>query len=324
MAESLAHYRLLEQIGTGGLGDVYRARDTKVGRTVAVKVVPSSIADDAALRARLVGDAQRAAGVSHPNVATLFEVVEDQGGLSLAIEYVPGETLRQAIGGRPLNARRAVEIATQIADALAEAHAVGVRHLDLSPDTIVLTPKGTAKLLDLGLSAWTKGGRARREAAARLAKGESIDLASAPYLSPEQALGEDVDERSDLFSLGVVLFEMLTGKIPFGGATPGEQAIGVMQADAPAPSQLNPAVPRELDTIVSKALAKGLDGRCESAAELAAELRAVSAILDVRASESAVPPARVHVGRRRSPWPSLLGALMLFAVVVWLWWRMGH
>ncbi len=160
MVDSLGHFRLLEQIGTGGLGEVFRARDTKVGRTVAVKVVPSSIADDGEARAELIADAQRASKVSHPNVATLFEIVDEPEGLSLAIEYVPGETLRHAVGGRPLNARRAVEIATQIADALAEAHAAGVLHLDLSPDTIVLTPKGTAKLLDLGLSAWTSGGRA--------------------------------------------------------------------------------------------------------------------------------------------------------------------
>ncbi|MDE3154810.1 MAG: serine/threonine protein kinase [Acidobacteriota bacterium] len=323
MADALGQFRLLEQIGSGGLGDVYRARDTKVGRTVAVKVVPSSIADDPDARAQLIADAQQAAKISHPNVATLFEVVDEPEGLSLAMEYVPGETLRQAIGGRPLNPRRAVEIATQIADALAEAHAAGVRHLDLSPDTIVLTPRGPAKLLDLGLSAWTRGGRARREAAARLAKGESIELQTAPYLSPEQALGEAVDDRSDLFSLGVVLFEMLTGRVPFGGANPTEQAIGVMQATAPAPSQLNPAVPRELDAIVARTLAKGLDARCETAAELAAELRALSAILDVRASDAA-PPTRMRVERRRSPWPAWLGALMLVAVVLWLWWRMGR
>ena len=317
--DTLAHYRLLEQIGAGGLGDVFRARDTKVGRTVAIKIVPDAIAGDPDARARLVADARLAASVSHPNVATLFEVGEDQGHLFLAIEFVPGEPLRQVIGGRPLHPRRAVEIAVQIADALAEAHAAGVRHLDLSPDTIVLTPKGTAKLLDLGLSAWTSGGRARTAAAVRLASEGQTELTTASYLSPEQALGGTVDDRSDLFSLGAVLFEMLTGRPAFAGATPTDQALGVMQAPAPPPGRLNPGVPAELDPIVERALAKTPDARYASAAAMAADLRSVAAVLDIRSGDSA-PPSLVPAVAQRSWWPVVLALLVILALAAGLWW----
>ena len=293
MFETLGHYKILDRIGAGGLGDVYRARDTRLGRTVAIKVVAADVAGDPARRARLVHDARATVVLSHPNIAALYEIGEDQDQLFLVFEYVPGETLKKTIAGRPLNPRRAIDLAVQIADALADAHAAGIVHRDITSDNIFVTPKGNAKLLDFGLAAWTASGAARAQAAARTAA-----VAETPgtvaYMSPEQALGERGDHRTDIFSLGVVLFEMVTGRLPFTGAPATDLALQIVQATAPAPSTLNKALPVELDAIVTKAMAKSLDQRYQSAATLAAELRSVGAILDVRsdileASSAAVP-----------------------------------
>src|SRR5665213_2261562 len=158
MFDTLGHYKILDRLGAGGLGDVYRARDTRLGRTVAIKVVAPAIAGDRDRRERLLGDARATMALSQPNIAALYEIGEDQGELFLVFEFVPGETLKIAIAGRPLNSRRAVDLAVQIADALADAHAAGIVDGDLSPDTIIVTPKGNAKILDVGLGAWTKGG----------------------------------------------------------------------------------------------------------------------------------------------------------------------
>ena len=216
---AIAHYNLLERIGQGGLGEVYRARDTKVGRTVALKLAPDTAFADPEARASFLEDARAAAALSHPNIATLFDVGEYDGGCYLAYEFASGVTLRQEMSGRPTNPRRAVELAVQIADALADAHSGGVLHGDLRPDTIFVTQKGSAKVLDFGMSRWTRGGNTRARAAS---SPESLGLDAVrvvSYMSPEQALGGSVDPRSDVFSLGVVLYEMLTGRNPFGASS---------------------------------------------------------------------------------------------------------
>src|SRR5262252_1755195 len=194
MFESLGHYKILERIGAGGIGEVYRARDTRLGRTVAIKVLAADVADDPERRERFVREARATAALSHPNIAALYEIGEDQGQLFLVFEFVPGETLSHVIAGRPLNPRRAIEFATQIADALADAHAEGVVHRDLKPTNIIITPKDKAKILDFGLAAWTAGGAQRERAAADTTAGAS--LATVAYMSPEQALGEKGDQRT--------------------------------------------------------------------------------------------------------------------------------
>ena len=316
MIETLGHYRVLERIGAGSLGEVYRARDTRLGRTVAIKVIPPELEDDAASRERFLADARAAMTVSHPNIAELYEVGDDRG-LFLVYEFTPGETLNKVIAGHPMNPRRALDLAVQIADALADAHAAGIVHGDLRPANIVETPRGAAKILDMGLSAWTRGGAARRRAAqSRLAAG-SGEPEVAPYLSPEQAVGEPVDSRTDIFSFGVVLFEMFTGRPPFAGATPADTALQIAQAPAPLASGVNRSLPRELDHVIARALAKGLDQRWQAAATLAAELRGVSAILEQRmvAEETARPlrPAR----RSRSAWWIALLVLAALAALAW-------
>jgi len=293
MFETLGHYKILDRIGAGGMGEVYRARDTRLGRTVAIKVMAASVAGDADRRERFVREARATAALSHPNIAALYEIGEDQGQLFLVFEFVPGEPLSTVISGRPLNLRRAVDFATQLADALADAHSEGIVHRDIKPANIIITPKDKAKILDFGLAAWTAGGAEREGAhdSTVLVTAAATTLGTAAYMSPEQALGEKVDQRTDIFSLGIVLFEMVTGRLPFSGATATAVSLQIVQATAPPPSSVNPALPPEVDVIARRALSKSLNSRYESAATMAAELRSLAAILDVRSevSEAAAP-----------------------------------
>src|SRR5213593_3966794 len=208
MFETLGQYRILDRLGAGGMGEVYRARDTRLGRTVAIKVLPADVAGDPDRRERFMQEARATAALSHPNIAALYEIGEDQGHIFLVFEFVPGDTLKTVIGGRPLNPRRAIDLAVQIADALADAHAEGIVHRDIKPANIIVTPKGAAKILDFGLATWTAG-RAERahaaDAATMMATGTGTAIGTIAYMSPEQALGEAVDQLTDIFSLGIVM-----------------------------------------------------------------------------------------------------------------------
>jgi serine/threonine protein kinase len=319
MIDTLGPYRILERIGKGGVGEVYRARDTRHGRTVAIKVLSSVVADDPVRREQFLRDARRTAALSHPNIATLYEVGDEQDHVFLVFDFVPGQTLKSLLVGHPLNPRRAIDLAVQVADALADAHANGIVHRDLKPDNIVITPKGHAKVLDFGLAACTSGGIWRQQAPTMTA-GDGPGSSSADYLSPEQIVGESVDERTDIFSLGAILFEMVTGKLPFAGQNTSELLVRIVQAPAPPPSTLNPSLPAELDAVFVKALAKSLEQRYESAATFAGELRAISAILDVRteASDRPIPAAVARKAKRSyAPWIALAVALAALAVAGW-------
>ena len=302
MLDELGHYRILERIGAGGLGNVFRARDTRVGRTVALKVVADAIARDAEKRARLIADAQAAAPLSHPNIATLYEIGEDKGQLYLVFEFVPGDTLATSIAGRPMNSRHAAEHGVQIADALAEAHASGIIHGDINPHNIILTPKGSAKILDFGLAAWSGG----------------ADTVSA-YRSPEQLQDLPIDHRTDIFSFGVVLFEMLTGRRPFNGTSE------TLSSRTPVPGAFNAALRPDFDAILARALARTPADRYQAAATLAAELRSVAAMLDVRSGDAepaTVAPSRaIRRPQRRSRAPIFFGLLALAFVtaIVAMW-----
>jgi serine/threonine protein kinase len=280
----IAHYNLLEGIGSGGLGPLYRARDTKVGRTVALRLVPDSRFVEPADRERFLADAQAAIGLSHQNIATLFDAAAYDGGCYLAYEFASGVTLRRESGGRAMNPRRAVELGVQIAEGLSHAHARGVVHADLSPDTVFVTQKGGAKILEFGMSRWTASGQTRLRAGSAPASlgPEAIPIVS--YMSPEQATGALPDHRTDLFSLGVMLREMLTGANPFAAPTAAETLAKVIGADV-APSAVAGA-PSDLNAIVARATAKDIERRHQSAASLSAELRSVAAIFDVRSGDA--------------------------------------
>jgi serine/threonine protein kinase len=317
MEESIAHYNLLEHMGSGGLGDVYRARDTRVGRTVALKRLPPEPPAGGARGEPFAAAVRDALTLSHPNIATLFDAGEAGGRPYLVYEFVSGVSLRQEIGGRAVNPRRALELAIQIADALAEAHARDIVHGDIRPETIMVTSKGSARILDFGLSPWTLGGRARAAAATGAPSADAPGVA--PYLSPEQALGSPIDARSDLFSLGAVLYEMLTGRVAFG---PVESAVlNVIRLTPPRPSEVHPTLPPELDAIVSHALAKNLEARYQSATAFSAELRSVAAVLDVRAGEPS-PSELLPLDDEPADRTWLVVALFVALVALaWWYWR---
>lgn len=322
MDTSVAHYNLLELIGDGGLGPVYRARDTRFGRTVALKLVPAAVLFDDAARARLLDAARAAANLSHPNIATLFDVGEHAGAVYLAYEYARGITVREEIAGRPVAPRRAIDIAIQIADALAEGHAAGIIHGDVRPDNIVITPKGSAKLLEFGLSEWTKAGELRRRAAIEPETLTHDTLAVVSYMSPEQALGGVVDGRSDVFSLAVVLYEMLTATHPFAAAGVRPTMVNIIQATPPAVSIVAPAAPPDLDAVLARALAKDISVRQQSAAAFSAELRSVGAMLDVRAGEAVetdllIPPD--DDGLSAGTWIAIVLLLAGLGMTLWYW-----
>ena len=297
MLGSIAHYNLLERVGEGVLGDVYRARDTKVGRTVALKVQREP-APNTPRQERLVDDARAAAMMSHPNIATLFDVGHHEGRLYLAYEFVQGTTLRQQMEGRPMNPRHALELAGQVADALDHAHAQSVVHKDLRPGTIIETGKGSAKVLDFGMSAWTQGGRTRALAAAAPASlgAEAVTVLS--YASPEQALGGGVDARTDIFSLGTIVYEMLTGTNPFVGSDAEDTLVRLMQHTPPPPSSLVPELPRMVDMVLARALTKDLATRTESAGRLASELRRCVDNLEPRGGEASDPTVAPLPGKK--------------------------
>jgi len=309
--ETVAHYELLDRLGAGALGEVFRARDTRLGRTVALRRIPGTIDD--AVRSRLLSDARAISELSHPFVATLFDAGVHDGQVFLASEYVPGETLTRVLAGQPLNPRRAAELAAQLADGLAEAHALNLVHGDVRPDTIVVTPKGQAKLIDLGLSPYSSGGKARAAAAAGHDEGGPAHGAL-HYLSPEQALGQPVDGRTDIFSLGAVLYTMLTGHPPFSGDTAGALTVAVLGTTPVGPSRRNPEVPIELDAIVTRAMSKSLDRRYQSAAEMAADLRGAAMLLEVRSAEHD-EVAAVEAAPESSGWRTIVIALVLVVLV---------
>ena len=251
----VAHYNLLEPLEPAGPGELYRARDTRLGRTVTVRILPADFVSDPAERADYVAKVKALATFSHPNVVAIFDAGEQGSRLYLVFEHVKGQSLRAEISGRMMNVRRAVELAVQMTDAVADAHAAGFMHGGLSPESVLITAKGHAKIPVFELA--TRAGFDENNGGMKLRD----------YDSPEEARGDAVDERSDIYSVGAMLYEMLTTRRP-------------MHRGASAPSATNTKVPRELDDVVLKALAPNPDSRWQSAATFAAELRRLAATFD--------------------------------------------
>jgi serine/threonine protein kinase len=326
MMTPLAHYNLLERIGEGGIGELFRARDTKVGRTVALKIVSPAIAADPVRLGRLIEDAQTSARLSHPNIATLWEVGDADGHVYLAYEFASGRSLLEESGGAPMNPRRALDLAVQIADGVAEAHSHDILHGDLRPETIMVTEKGNAKILDFGLAPWTNGAMLRASAAKNPDGLPPQAAGVLGYLSPEQVLGGAIDPRTDVFSLGALTYYLVTGKNPFTAATASATVMNVIQGKFPPVSEVNPAAPAELDPILARALTPDLAHRQQSAVALAAELRSVAALLDVRTGDAAAPSALLPIddSADRSAAGLLVGALLTAAAAaVGVWWYLS-
>ncbi len=308
----IGDYELVEPIGTGGLGEVFRARDTREGRTVALKLLPAEFASDAARRARFMEDAQVATALSHPAIAALYEAGESEGRLFLACEYATGSTLRAMLAQGPLHPKQAVSIALQIADALADAHAAGIVHRDLRPDNIIVTPKGAVKILEFGLASWTGAGQAREQAAALPDSAPARIVESIGYMSPEQALGQQPDAHTDIYSLGVVFYQMLTGINPFSASTPGATLIAILKNAPKKPSEINKDVPPALDPIVMKMLSRDVQARYGTAPVVASDLRDAYGERTEHVLEPDVPDAAAPPRRR---WVAPLAAALVIAAV---------
>ncbi len=278
IGRKLAHYLIREKLGTGGMGEVYLAEDTKLARNVALKVLPPELAAHPDRRERFHREAKAVAALNHPNIVTLYSVEETEGVLFLTLELVEGETLREKIDREPLPMEQVLEIGAQIGEALARAHAAGILHRDLKPHNVMVTAEGRAKLLDFGLAKFLAPAASDPESATMAREtSPGMTLGTAGYMAPEQALGKDVDARADLFALGVVLYEMATGKSPFRGETLAAFFDSLLH-DAPAsPLSLNPTLPSDLVRVIERALEKEPKRRYASAGELVSELRGAAA-----------------------------------------------
>jgi serine/threonine protein kinase/Tol biopolymer transport system component len=275
---NISHYRGLEKIGGGGMGVVYKAEDTILGRLVALKFLPDHFANDGAVLERFRREARAASALNHPNICTIYEIAEEGGRTFIAMEFLEGETLKQLIQQGTLPVNRVIEIAIEITDALEAAHENGIIHRDIKPPNIFINKRGNAKVLDFGLAKITPvkelaaAGSDFRE---QLTDGLGAALGTAAYMSPEQALGKQVDTRTDLFSLGITLYEMCTGRSPFAGDTTGELLISIVQQVPITPAQWNPDIPVELARIIDRCLEKDRNLRYQHAWEVRADLKAV-------------------------------------------------
>jgi eukaryotic-like serine/threonine-protein kinase len=330
IGRTVSHYRVIEKLGGGGMGVVYKAEDTRLHRFVALKFLPDALARDPQWLSRFQREAQSASALNHPNICTIYDVGEHEGTAFIAMEFLEGVTMKHLIAGQPLEIEQILDFGIQIADALDAAHTSGVIHRDIKPANIFITRRGQVKLLDFGLAKPSgQFPRAAQVGPAFDIPGQSqltdagMVLGTAIYMSPEQVRGEELDVRSDLFSFGVVLYEMTSGIQPFQGKTFGAISAAILHEIPRSPLLLNPRLPPLLDEIIKKALEKNRDLRYQHAAEIGGDL----AGLKRDAQSGKIPPAIPTQGAYRSlphrPWMlwatcALLGGALIGAVASWL------
>jgi two-component system LytT family response regulator len=269
MGSNIAHYRIVSRLGEGGMGAVYLADDAHLGRRVALKVLPANVADDPQRMHRFVQEAKLASALTHPNVAYIYDIGEDGGHRFLAMEYVEGEPLSVRLGRGPLGFSELLSVGMQVADALDDAHSKGIVHRDIKPSNLMLTPRGHIKVLDFGLAKLETPNRDETQ----VMTSAGVVMGTVAYMSPEQALGRDVDHRTDLFSLGVALYEMATARLPFPGTTPSETMALILGSQPDAIARFNYDVPDGLDRVVRKCLEKDRERRYQSARDLLVDLK---------------------------------------------------